>query len=87
MDDLVGATLVRGEARRIAVASGPDRSQERSSPTGIWSSGARTRGTSRSYDHGVSMRSSLAAYADVLIAGVLGTLYVVEVLFSGELTA
>jgi signal transduction histidine kinase len=34
----------------------------------------------------VSVRSALAAHVDALVAGMLGVLYVAEVLFSGELT-
>ena len=51
---------------------------------------ARTHGPAWTYHHGVSIRRGLSAqvdaHVDVLVAGVLGVLYVAEVLFSGELT-
>jgi hypothetical protein len=55
-------------------------------PDRIWSSRARTQALAPTYDHGVSIRDRVARNVDVLVVVLIGTLYVAEVLFSGELT-
>ncbi len=47
---------------------------------------AKTHGPSRTYHRRVSIRAGLSAHVDALVAGLVGVLYVAEVLFSGELT-
>src|SRR5690348_16643232 len=70
----------------IAPRSGADPSGERSSLGRTSLSGAGTSRAGRPYDLAVSVRAVVVSHTDQLLAGGLGVLYVVEVLFSGELT-